>query len=746
MPVQAMGPTYAGGTQPVVNGGYSVLYLPDVNNHELQAAGEAPVFYYIPNIVRMARKQGPDQGDYLFNLIRFAGTGGGGVIGGGGEVAGGVLTFSVTGALPEDVRRQAESEITSRFQGSNDTFWGIRSSKPPMFRPAIITENVTTVSNVAPTSRGLPVATTTRGGRTVPAFGAIGMPGARSRAALTARDGEAPVTTDPSAPPVLTEGSGSNLDPWYWQMHGNGAGSIDPTGTHAFSGLVGAYPAAICWEAFHGTASPLIVIQNYKLKVWSPVVTITIKGNWDRVFSHFSAAASGRYLWASVDLKAEFNNMRINGTIEVDLKVDTTLPGADEIARRLDEKSDLVFQKFMEQAKSVIFDPPQPNVQPAEASSSGGSIFSPWGAGVALKYRRDETKLELSYTETQQFAYLQDHTISSSLAGMYDDIRRDPEAEKKYFLTVYLDDWPRKLARVCRPVAAWDDQTVEFLSVQVGYPNTSGELNWEGHSFAGESGNDGSWKYQTAQKLAADVQNAPADWKPDLTYIKRKVHLAEPPSEAANPYRRVQIERNVVDIDPEPNGTLLNDTTIEVRADSAGRLAVGPIELGVVLTDNTQMVEAEFEAVDPDSREPVGLPPVRFRWSFDDYDEDRTWTIFSGDPAFASFYRYKVTVTVKGTLFEPGRVWGHQDWVFSSGNGPLVVTVPRPDGPGVVTRHVPDERVLRLREAVAREAAARELPPVAPTPPTARAAAVPAAGEPGRAPEGAHRTYLEYSV
>ena len=72
MPVQAMGPTYAGGTQPVVNGGYSVLYLPDVNNAELQAAGEAPVFYYIPNIVRMARKNGPDSGDYLFNCIRFA--------------------------------------------------------------------------------------------------------------------------------------------------------------------------------------------------------------------------------------------------------------------------------------------------------------------------------------------------------------------------------------------------------------------------------------------------------------------------------------------------------------------------------------------------------------------------------------------------------------------------------------------------------------------------------------------------
>lgn len=742
MPVQAMGPTYAGGTQPIVKGGYSVLYLPDVNNAALIDAGEAPVYYYIPNIVRMARKDGPDSGDYLFNLVRFAGTGGDGVIGGGGDVAGGVLTFSVTGAIPEHVRRQAESEITARFEDSDDTFWGMKGRRqPPMFRPAIITSNLTTVSNVSPTARGLP----TPGGAgaaTRSAFGYYGMPGQRDGARpipgeVATRDGE-PGTgitvADPDGPPVLTEGSGSNLDPWYWQMHGNGSGSIDPTGTHAFSGLVGAYPAAICWEAFHGTASPLIVIQNYKLKVWSPVVTLSIKGHWDRIFEHFSAAASGRYLWASVDIQAEFNNMRISGDIEVDLKVDTTLPGAEEIARRLDEKSNLVYEKFMEQAKKVIFDPPQPEVEPAQASSSGGGFFSPWGAGLSLKYRRDSTSLDLQYTETQQFAYLQDHTISSSLAGMYDEMKADPDAERKYFLTVYLDDWPRRLARVVRPVAAWDDRAVEFLSVQVGYPNTSGAINWEGHSFSDTPGEDGSWKYQTAQKLAADVQNAPEGWKPDLTFVKRKVHLAEPPSEAVDPYRRVQIERNVIDLDPEPNGQLLNDTTLEVRADSAGRLAVGPIELGVVLTDNTQKVEAVFEPVHPDTGQPLGMPPVRFSWGDDDYDNDRTWTVFTGDPAFRPFYRYKVFVTVKGTLFEPGRSW-EGDWIRGSGNGPLVVEVPRPDETRSGPRYVPDERVRLLREAVAREA----LEPAAATRATRD-------GNGARSTDGEQRKYLEYSL
>lgn len=697
MPEQAMGPTYAGGSQPIIKDGYSILYLPDVNNPALIAAGESPVYYFIPNQVRMARKEGPDKGDYLFNMLRFAGTGGEGVIGGGGDVAGGVLTFSVTGDLPAKTREQAEKQITEQVMGSTESFWGAAGSrKPPLFRPAIIASSTTSVSNVAPTPRGFPALAsgtrdTTRGEITY--TGAPPAPGRRTR------DGEPAAAGDASSP----AGGDNNLDPWYWLMQGQGAGSIDPSGTHAFSGLLGSYPAAICWAAFQGTASPLIVMQNYKLKVWSPVVTIRIKGVWKSVYNHLSFAASGRYLWASADVKAEFNKMRKDGTITVETLVDTTLPDADKIAERLQERTDLVFSKFMEQAQKVIFDPPQPQVEAAQASSGG---WTPWGVGVALKVRRDETQLNLNYEETSQFAYLQDHTISSSLAGMFDEMRADPEGERKYFQTVYLDDWPRRLARVVRPVVAWGDKSVEFVSVQVGYPNTQGALNWEGHSFSGSDGNDGTWKFQTAQKQASDVSNAPAGWSPDMTFVKRKVHLAEPPSDIEDPYHRIQIERNVIDIDAGPNGTLLNDTTLEVRADSAGRLAVGPIQLGVMLTDASQVVEAIFEATDEDGN-PAGMPPVRFRWNFSDVDQDRTWAIFTGDPDFRPFYRYQVSVTVKGTLFEPGRAWSGQ-WVSTNGNGPIIVDVPRPDQPGVTVRSVPEERIRGLRELASKQV--KELP------------------------------------
>jgi hypothetical protein len=559
------------------------------------------------------------------------------------------------------VLQTSQQKIIAMFQQSGDFFWGIRGQKPPMFRPAIITANVTTVSNVSPSPRGmspivLPIAGT-RGAVARRVFRDIGVPKPRELPRVANR---ATVRDD------------SNLDPWYWRMQGEGVGSIDPGGQNAFSALIGAYPAAILWESFHGTASPVTVHQLMKLKVWSPVMEVHIHGEWDRVFEHFSAALSAHYLWASADIKVELNKMRQNGTITVDMKVDPTIPGGDKIAENLDKRSDMVFSKFMEAAQKVIFEPPQPQVPPAEASSGGGL----WGVGLALKYRRDTTNLTLDYHETRQVAYLQEHGFGSSLAGMYEEMHREPDAEKKYFRTVYLDDWPRKLARVVKPVASWNDNAVEFLSVQVGYPNTQGELMWTGHAFGKPSGGDDTWKWQGAQKIESDVQNPPADWKPDKTFVKRKVHCAEPPTETENPYVRLQIDKNVIDLDPEPNGRAMNDTTLEVRADSAGRLAVGPISLGVMLQDASQTVTVTFEPTDENGN-PVGRDPVKFTWNFADYDKDRLWMLFTGDPEFKPFYRYQVHVQIKGTLFEPRKQW-EGPWVKTSANGPIIVSVPRP--------------------------------------------------------------------
>jgi hypothetical protein len=688
MTTNAMGPTFAGGMQPIVEEGYELLYLPDINNAALQREGKPAVFYWLPNYVHIARKGGSEAGDFMFNLIRFAGVQSAdttvGMTEGSREVAGGVLTFTATSAPPDRVLAVSQAKIIKQWSAQPDYFWGIRGVVP-VFRPAIITSNITTISNISPiASKGMPAYVRSRGGSRAPTFRVT------------------PSAAPPNLPTRVREDQVQevNLDPWYWQMQGQGAASIDASGQNAYSALIGAYPTAILWEAFHGAASPIVVNQALKLKVWSPVVELRIAGNWKKIFDHFSAAAHAHYLWASADIQAEINNMRTNGTLEIDVKVDQTIPGADKIAEQLDKRSEMILNKFMEEAQKVIFDPPPAKVEPAHAS--GG--VSPWGVGVALKARHDETHLELDYHETRQFAYLQEHTISSSLEGMYAEIKKDPKAEKKYFLSVALDDWPRKIARVFKPVVNWATQPVAFVSAQVGYPNAQGELQWTGKLFQKTDGDDATWRVALSQKQKSDVTNPPAGWEPDMTFIKRKIHMKEPDDIFANPYVINEIDQNEIDLDLGPSGVPLNDTTLEIRADSAGRLAVGPIGLGGLLENASQLVEVTFDATDS-SGASLGRAPVKLAWRFQDQDTPRFWSIFTGDPAFRPCFRYMVTVTIKGTLFHKGQSW-EGPWQQCKGNGPLTINLPAPDEKGVTQRDAPPVMVMDGKGEVTRAGAA----------------------------------------
>lgn len=690
MATTALGPTLAGGLQPIVEDGYELIYYPDVNNDALQKEGKPPVFYWLPNYVHLARKDGTEDGDLMFNLIRFAGIQSSDTTVGATddrEVAGGVLSFTATSAPPDHVLIETQQKIVDKYTGQNDFFWGIRSNTSPIFRPVVILSNITAVSNLSPNAEGeVPVIDDGAPVDNNPGGGAPG------RSAP-------PEVKTVAVPRVITQkgfskrnfgmnGSmnRSGLDPWYWDMQGQGNGSIDPMGQNAYTALVGNYPTSIMWAAFHGNYSPLFVQQALKIKFWVPIIEITVKGNWQRIFDHFSAHATGRSLWFKGDIKAEMNRMRVNGNIEVDVKVDTTIPGAEEISEYVDEKTDLVFNKFMEAAKGMIFDPPQPEVDPAEAQSGG---FGIWGGGFALKYRRDETKLNLNYHEKRQLSYLQDHVISSSMEGLSEELENNPDKEPRYFQTIYLDDWPRKLARIAKPTINWPQisenysgQPVSFASVQVGYPNTEGEIMWTGHMFQKTDPEDANWYVGITQKFQDDVNNPPDGWLPDKTYIKRKIFMLEPPDHIEFPFVRVQIEENTIDLDPGDYGSLSNEVAVDVRADYAGRIQVGPIALNVELENSKQIVEVTFQALDDSGSDIEKFLPVKFSFSDEDQNESRFWSIFTGDLNVVSLYKYQVRVIVKGSLFTKGMEW-IGPWTTSAGNGPLMISVPTTEEEGV---------------------------------------------------------------
>ncbi len=715
------GPIWAAGFQDVTKNGYKLLYLADLHNEELQAEGKPPVYWWLPDEVRLAQR---DDGDFIFSFLHFEGVRSDntnvGVQGSDNEVAGGLLGFSTTTAPPAEVLTESENEILNRFRGNDDRYWGWRTSVAPQFRPAPIVSNTTMVTNLSPNPDGsVPAVAHPPGAAPAGPAGPGGPPpvgggappgqnGPPPGAGLGTRGLRRPSLRELSIPPIIRSASvpprfvsprtvpasrgfrDSNLDQWFFHLQGQGAGSVSPFAQNAYSALVGSLPAAMIWASFHQGSSAITVWQYMNIRVWSPAVHIHLEGDWDKVQDHISAAGHYGGWFNSVDVQAEFNSMRLDGTIDVTIEVDTTLPNAQALQESIDKRSDLVFQKFMDEAQKVIFDPAPFQEQPAEAS--GG--FLGWGGGVALKMREDRTHMHLSYDEHREMAYLQNYPVSGQMEGLYDVIKKDPTQEKKYFTTLYLSDWERKVSRIVKPVVNWPDpsqkwvgEPVSFLSAQIGYPNTDGVIQWDGHMFQASDGPDAVWNTATEMKATGDVAHPPPNWTPDKTFVKRQIHFAEPPNETENPFARVSIEKNVVDLDPADIGRPLSDINLEVRVDNVGALNVGPIILNVQLENAAQMIVVTFQAM---GLTDAGTPrvPVRLQWQYADQDQPRYWMVFTGQPGYLPMFTYQVDVIVRGSIFTKGMEW-LGPVVRASGNGPITISVPTPTDPGVQTRALP---------------------------------------------------------
>jgi len=696
-----VGPVFTGGFEEFViqdeaGEGHTLLFLPDRNNDALQRERKPPVFYYIPEKVRLARNAATN--DFKFRQIHFVGVFDESVAGiDKGETSGGVLSLTTTSRFPPSVLKQAEAQILERFSGRNDKYWGLRTQTAPQIRIAPITSNQTAISSLAPDASG---ATPNIGADAGGGGGAVvnpapggepGMPeGPRSRdfMQLGTRSAWAPVSHGRNF-------RGAQLDAWAWRLQGSGPGSITG-GENAYGGVIGPIPSEIVWAGFHGTYSPLFVTQNLVMPMWSQLMRVKIVGSWERIFTHFSAHANARYLWFSADIKAEFNKLRVNGDIKVEVDIDGTLPGAQEMEKMINQRIDLIVQQFTEQAKKVIFDPPPPQVEPAQASSSGGGIFGAlfgYGAGVALKFRRDETQLDLKYEETRYFRYNQPHTISSSLEGFYNEIKNDPKAEGKYFQRLVLGELSRKLFRIVKPVVNWPDKArnwagepVAFISAQIGYPDSGGAIGWKPATFQKTDSPDLTFRPVWIQWRKGEVSNPPAAWELDATFMKRKIHLLEPPTESEFPFFHIDVEQNVIDLDPGANGTLSNDNIMEARADSAGTLDVGPIALSVELQSTAEIVEVEMRAKGQRADGKNRADKVtRFRFMSADQMEPRFWRIYTGQSDFKTDYQYRVNVTVRGTLTTKGQAWTGP-WENAIGNGAVMINVPMADDPGVTKR------------------------------------------------------------
>lgn len=694
--VDAVGPVYAGRFEEFIvqesGEEYTLMFLADRNNEGLQAEGKPPVYYWVPGEVRLARHG--DTGPYKFRHIHFVGvmdedTHVG--VDGQAEVVGGLMAMTTTSRFPTSVLQQATEQLLDKFRGDDDRYWGWRTSAAPRTAMTPITSNITAVTNLSPGHDGTaPTENVPVSGGSAPTPGGAtpdgaGRPGRSTRSLVR-----------PARPPArVIHGrtqSRSSLDAWAFDLQGQGPGSVTG-GENAYSGLMGAFPSELVWAGFHGGFSPMVVAQQLIMPMWSQEVYLKITGSWERIFNHFSAHANARYLWASADVRAEFNQLRISGDIQIELAIDGTTPQGEEAEQAIEARIDLIVEQFTNQAAQVIFEPPMPTVEPAEAPSGGALSRLFGGGGVALRARRDQQQVDLSFEETRFFRYNQPTTISSSLTGLAEEIEADPAAEARYFQRLVMGDLSRKVTRIVKPVVRWSDpardyvgQPVSFMSAQIGYPDENGVPVWSMETFQSTDSDTNPWSPAFARRDADEVSGAPDGWTPDKTFVRRKVHLQEPPGSFDNPFVHMSIEQNEVDLDDGPHGTLSDEGVLEVRADRVGVLEVGPISLGVVLADATQVVEVTFF---PKGRTLEGTErePVRFQWRHDDQDEPRFLKLYTGDKDYQPDYDYEVRVIVRGSIFSPGMEWTG-DRLRGTGNGPLMLGVPPADS-------VPTDRVVR---------------------------------------------------
>jgi hypothetical protein len=184
--------------------------------------------------------------------------------------------------------------------------------------------------------------------------------------------------------------------------------------------------------------------------------------------------------------------------------------------------------------------------------------------------------------------------------------------------------------------------------------------------------------------------------------MKRKIHLLEPPTESEFLFFHIDVEQNVIDLDPGANGKLTNDNIMKARADSAGTLDVGPIALSVELQSTAEIVEVEMrgkgQRADGKNR---ADKVTRFRFLSSDQLEPRFWRIYTGQANFKTDYQHHVNVTVRGSLTTKGQAWT-RSLENAIGNGAIMITVPMADDPGVTKRSLTQREMFS--DVVARAA------------------------------------------
>lgn len=623
---------------------FSMIFYPDVNNDLLRQAGMPMHFYYVPQSVHLAKDFINGQKQYKFHLQEFAGilTKDGNI----GtpkdlELAGGYLTFSTTMATDESVmakiRASLQADLQKRY--SKSALLGWNSALPPVvIGPVQITQAMTVIHKI----------------------GMDNLPAAYG-------------------PPMGA-----------FVVQGEGEANLTPTGTNAYSVMLGSIPVQMV-KAAALSGDSNIGVENYiKYKIHTQPFTLKITGKWESIYQHLSAAFKGRYLFASADVSAEWNNMRKSGVIQVEMSIDGEFVTPDK-EKQLEEYKEAIVKQFLEAAQKAIIEPAPPQVEPAKAEDKG-SWF--WNASGAFKFRKDRSTLDLSYEEKRQLTVLRSTKISATMQGLASEIKKDPKRKDLYFSLVALDEGFQKVHVVASCNANWgengeDGDPIQRIDLQVGYPDSKGNLVWKASGKYKENNADTEisedaepafWDKSTQDRLYLfdfmKQKGLPID-KQNKIFIKKNIRFKERPNVMVN---TTTIEE------------VTEDRIIEARGESAGKFAVK-----ISLDDDSQLPPKMKIVV---TCKADGMPDEVFEFNEKNTEEGSptyNWEIYYAKPTDIRNWKYRVDVTLSGPNVLSKKLKWSQDWTPGTARGRNVVL-------GVALPEVPEALMPKVMEYLGIEA------------------------------------------
>jgi hypothetical protein len=405
---------------------YQLEVYPDANNPQLQAAGVATHFYFMPKQVYLAKKA-TAPADFDFGMTVFKGLAttestigvtdamaSDGTVEGGG----GFCEFSTTFAIPENVIQKAIQQLKAQV--------GPNAPAPNLGIVTIIENNVT-------------------------------------------------IDVPPS-----TAGAAGQF-PFTYNALGTGKGSIEASGISTFLVVLNAFAAGAVAGALKGGHPPFKVTYNMKQQFYINNCHIVVSADVDKVFDQFSAAISaGGFLGIdNISLSTAYQNCITSGAIKTKISINNAvLPDDSPLKKTIDTYCEDMRKTAMDMVKSQVFDW-NPTADPPATADRGlfGSLFGGVSASLKSNYQKHGVHVDQTLDIDGTIA------VYDTATGGLEDIEPAVRADiGKYLTFIDVGDVLQKVQVAGYTKINWGEKLpdgtdlrdpIASVQMEVGYPNFS---------------------------------------------------------------------------------------------------------------------------------------------------------------------------------------------------------------------------------------------------------------------------------